>query len=178
MTASASGQDRRSPDWLWAAAVALGLALVIWQVITAGSWLDEYWQLWISGASADLLPARLAADTHPPWFNLFARPIVLATSGAIVPSRLINLLAAIAALGLGLWRIRGLDRTLRWRILLLIVASAGAVGMSHLGASFRSYPWLLSLSALQAALLAALILKRPVPSLLTVVVTAASIAFH
>jgi hypothetical protein len=169
---------RRWPDWLWAAAAALGLGLVAWQAMTAGSWIDEYWQLWISGAPASDLPARLAADTHPPWFNLFARPIVLATGGAIVPARLINLVLAVAALGAGLWRIAGLDRTLRWRILLLIVASAGAVGMSNLALSFRSYVWLLSLSTLQAALLAALALKRPVPPVLAAIVTAASIALH
>jgi hypothetical protein len=174
-----AGDDvRRSPDWLWAAAAALGLSFVVWQVVASGSWLDEYWQLWISGAPSDALVARLAGDTHPPWFNLFARPIVLATGGAIVPARLINLSLAMAALGLGLWRIGGLDRTLRWRILLLIVASAGAVGMSNLASSFRSYPWLLSLSALQAAVLTALVLKRPVSPVLALVVTAASIAFH
>jgi len=167
-----------TPAWLWAAAAALGLALVVWQVTKAGSWLDEYWQLWISGAPTDVLPARLAADAHPPWFNLFARAIVMATSGAIVPARIINLFAAVAVLGAGLWRIPGLDSSLRWRILLLVVASAGAVGMSHLALSFRAYAWLLVLAALQAALLAALTLKRPIPSMLAVVATAASIGIH
>jgi len=174
----AGAQFRRSPDWLWAAAAALGLAFVFWQVMIAGSWLDEYWQLWISGAPGALLPARLAADSHPPWFNLFARPIVLATGGAIVPARLINLAVALAALGLGLWRLDGLDRTLRWRLFLLIVASAGAVGMSEVASSFRAYVWLLSLSALQAAVLTALALKRPVPLLITALVTMASVTIH
>jgi len=63
--------------------MALGLAFVVWQVTTAGSWLDEFWQLWISGAPANLLPARLAADAHPPWFNLLARPIVLIKAGVV-----------------------------------------------------------------------------------------------
>lgn len=178
MSPKAGEAVRRPPNWLWAAASALGLALVVWQVVTAGSWLDEYWQLWISGASASDLGSRLAADTHPPWFNLLVRPIVLATGGAIVPARLISLILALAALGAGLWRISGLERTLRWRILLLIVASAGAVGMSHLALSFRAYVWLLSLAALQSALLAALALRRPVPLLLAAIVTAASVAIH
>ena len=169
---------RRSSDWLWAAAAALALALVIREIMVSGSWLDEYWQLWISGAPADALSGRLVGDAHPPWFNLLARPIVLATGGALVPSRLINLLAAIAVLGGGLWSITGLDRALRWRMFLLLVASAGAVGMSHLALSFRVYVWLLALAALQAAFLTALALKRPVPVLLAAIVTAASIAIH
>ena len=101
MNPAAGEAVRRSPDWLWAAAAALGLTLVVWQIVTSGSWLDEYWQLWISGAPADALFARLAADTHPPWFNLLARPILHLTSGAIVPARLINLAAATAVLAWG-----------------------------------------------------------------------------
>lgn len=169
---------RRSPDWLWAAAAAIGLALVIWQVVTSGSWLDEYWQLWISGAPASELQARLATDAHPPWFNLFARAIVMMTGTAIVPARLLNLVAAVAVLGAGLWRMTGLDSALRCRIFLLIVASGGAVGMTGLAASFRVYPWLLVLAGLQAAMLAALALKRPVPPLLATIITAGSIASH
>jgi hypothetical protein len=174
----AGGAVPRPPDWLWAAAAAFGLAFVIWQVVAAGSWLDEYWQLWIAGAPADLLAGRLVADSHPPWFNLFARAIIFATGGAIVPARLINLAAAVAALGLGLWRLHGLDRRFRWRLFLLIVASSGAVGMSGLASSFRSYAWILSLSALQAAVLTAVLLKRPVPVLMTALVTTASVAIH
>jgi hypothetical protein len=169
---------RRSPEWLWAAAVLLGLALVLWQVSTAGSWLDEYWQLWISGAPTGALIDRLVADAHPPWFNLFARAIVFVTGGAIVPSRLVNLLTAIVVLGVGLWRMSGLDPALRWRILLLIVASGGAVGMTVLAASFRVYPWLLVLAGLQAAMLSALALKRPVPTMLAAGITAVSVALH
>ena len=174
----AFGLSRRSPDWLWAAAVALALAFIARQIVISGSWLDEYWQLWISGASADVLPSRLLNDAHPPWFNLLARPIVLATGGALVPSRLINLMAALAVLGGGLWSMAGLDRALRWRMLLLLVASAGAVGMAYLALSFRVYVWLLVLAALQCAVLTALVLKRPVPTLVAVLATAASVAVH
>ena len=178
MNQPASGPIRRSPDWMWAVAAAIALALLIREVATAGSWLDEYWQLWISGAPAADLASRLATDAHPPWFNLFARPIVLAFKEAIVPARLLNLFAAGAALGAGLLRLSSLDRTLRWRIFLLLVASAGAVGMSHLALSFRAYVWLLALGALQAALLAAVVLKRHIPSGLAAAVTTASIAVH
>src|SRR5690242_16571835 len=101
--------DRRSQDWLWAAAVAVALALVARQVVVAGSWLDEFWQLWISGAPDGALWSRLLADTHPPWFNLFAKPILFATGEALVPARLINLLLAVVVLGAGLWRISSLD---------------------------------------------------------------------
>jgi hypothetical protein len=169
---------RRSPDWLWPAAAALGLLLVVRHLLNSGSWLDEYWQLWVSGAPAAQLWARLAADSNPPWFNLFARAILLVTSGAILPARLLSLFAAIAALAVGLWRMTGLDSVLRWRILLLILASGGAVGMTDLAASFRAYPWLLVLAGLQAALLAALALRRPVPPILLAIVTAGSIAIH
>ena len=169
---------RRSPDWLWPAVIGLGLALVAWQIVTAGSWLDEYWQLWISGAPTSELAVRLKADAHPPWFNLLARPIVLATGGQIIPARLVNLFAAVAVLAAGLWRMRALDPKLRWRVALLLLASGGAVGMFDLATSFRVYAWLLVLSGLQAALLAMLLLKKRVPMVLTVAVTASSIAAH
>jgi hypothetical protein len=178
MLVPAGEQLRRSPDWIFAAAAAVALATVIWLVVASGSWLDEYWQLWISGAPTSELVARLSNDAHPPWFNLFARAIVLVTGGELIPARLISLAAAVALLGVGLSRIGGLDRTLRWRMFLLIVASAGAVGMAGLAPSFRAYVWLIALSALQAALLAALILKRPVPLVLAGLVTTASIAVH
>jgi hypothetical protein len=178
MQVPAGEQFRRSPDWIFAGAAAVALATVIWLVVASGSWLDEYWQLWISGAPASEFVERLSNDAHPPWFNLFARAIVFVTGGELVPARLINLAAAVAVLGAGLSRIGGLDRTLRWRMFLLIVASAGAVGMAGLAPSFRAYVWLIALSALQAALLAALILKRPVPLVMTGLVTTASIAVH
>ena len=50
--------------------------------------------------------------------------------------------------------------------------------MSGLASSFRSYVWILSLSALQAAVLTALVLKRPVPLLVTALATTASVAIH
>jgi hypothetical protein len=178
MQVPAGEQLRRSPDWIFAAAAAVALATVIWLVVASGSWLDEYWQLWISGAPTQVLASRLLADAHPPWFNLFARAVVLLTDGQLVPARLINLAGAIALLGVGLSRIGGLDRSLRWRMFLLIVASAGAVGMAGLAPSFRAYVWLITLSALQAALLATLILKRPVPFAMTALVTTGSIAVH
>jgi hypothetical protein len=159
-------------------ACAIGLLLVIRYVMSSGTWLDEYWQLWISGAPSGQLAARLAADAHPPWFNLFARLIVLVTGGAIVPARLLNLFAAAAVLAVGLWRLRGLDPALRWRIALLLLASGGAVGMTGLAASFRAYPWLLVLAGLQAALLAAILLRRPIPAPEAAIITAASISLH
>jgi hypothetical protein len=156
----------------------IGLLLVALQAVRSGTWLDEYWQLWVSNAPTAQLPARLVADAHPPWFNLFARLVVFMTGGPLIPARLINLAAAAAVLGLGLSRIRDLDSGLRWRIALLIVASGGAVGMTDLAASFRSYPWLLVLAGLQGALLAAIALRRPVPMVSAGVVTAASISLH
>lgn len=156
----------------------IALLLVVLQVVRSGTWLDEYWQLWVSGAPAAAFSHRLATDAHPPWFNLFARLILLVTGPAVVPARVVNLAAASAALGCGLWRIRDLDAGLRWRIGLLVLASGGAVGMTDLAASFRSYPWLLVFAGLQSALLAAILLKRQVPPLLAAAVTAASISIH
>jgi len=177
--ARAAGEPvRRSPEWLWIAAVLLALLLVARHVLASGSWLDEYWQLWISGAPSIHVVDRLAADAHPPWFSLLARIILSATGGAILPARLVNFVCATAVLAAGLWRMRSVDSGLRWRILLLIAASGGAVGMTDLAASFRAYPWLIILAGLQAALLAALALHRPVPPLLAGAVTAASVAIH
>lgn len=167
----------RSQGWLLIPC-GLALLLVAWHVVRSGTWLDEYWQLWISGAPLAELPDRLVTDTHPPWFNLFARLILFATGDAVVPARIVNLLAGTAVLGCGLWRIRGLDAGLRWRIGLLILASGGAVGMTDLAASFRSYPWLLIFAGLQSALLAAIALKRPIPPVLAGFVTTAGIAIH
>lgn len=178
MLQPAGAPVRRSPDWPWAVAAVLALVLVIRAVVTSGSWLDEYWQLWISGAPAGELVARLTADAHPPWFNLFARPILSLTGDDIVAARLVNLVLACGALGAGLWAMPGLDRGLRWRMLLLVIASAGVAGMSQLAASFRVYVWLLSLAALQAAVLTALVLKRPVPPAIAAVVTGVSVALH
>jgi hypothetical protein len=159
-------------------ACGIGLLLVVRYVASSGTWLDEYWQLWISGAPSGQLMVRLAADAHPPWFNLFARPIVAMTGGAIVPARILNLFGATAVLGVGLWRLRGLDPALRWRIALLLLASGGAVGMTGLAASFRSYPWLLVLAGLQAALLTAILLRRPIRAPEAAIITATSISLH
>jgi len=179
MTQAPAGEHiRRSPDWIWPASAALAIATIAWLIVRSGSWLDEYWQLWVSAAPASALVERLANDAHPPWFNLFGRAIAFVAGSELVPARLINLAVALAILGAGLLRIDALDRVIRWRMFLLIVASAGAVGMSGLAPSFRSYVWVLALAALQGALLAALVLKRPAPPLLAGLATTASIAVH
>ena len=172
--------DVRSPPppLLWIGAAGAGLLFVLHYVLSQGTWLDEYWQLWISAAPADAMVERLAADAHPPWFNLLGRPILALTDGAIVPARIVNLIAAAAVLAGGLWAMNGLDRQVRWRILLLVVASAGPVGMTELAASFRSYAWLLVLASLQAAILLAVARRRRVPRALAVLVTAVSIVLH
>lgn len=170
-------QTAHSAAW-FAVACALALVLVAAYVVRSGSWLDEYWQLWVSSAPAAALPGRLLTDAHPPWFDLFARLILFVTGESIVPSRLINLAAAAAALAFGLKTMRGLDPDLRWRIGLTIIASGGAIGMTGLAASFRSYPWLLVLAGLQASMLAAVALRRPVPRALALAVTGASVALH
>jgi hypothetical protein len=173
-----SRSARWESSWAWIGAAALALALIVHRTLAAGTWLDEYWQLWISAAPSDALYDRLVADAHPPWFNLFARPLLVLTREAIMPARIIDLLAATAVLGAGLWSMRSLDAPVRWRIFLLIVASAGEAGMIEATASFRVYPWLIALAALQSAILLATVEGRPVPPILAALVTAASISLH
>ena len=50
--------------------------------------------------------------------------------------------------------------------------------MADLALSFRVYRWLLVLAALQCAVLTALVLNRPVPTLVAALATAASVAVH
>ena len=178
MPRESGGARFQAPDWLWLAAAGVALLLVARYVLGAGTWLDEYWQVWVSGAPADALAERLAADAHPPWFNLAGRLILLPAGGAIVAARIVSLLAASAALGAGLIAMRGLDSGVRWRILLLVIASAGPIGMTELAASFRVYPWLLVFAALQGAVLLAVAERRPVGLLLAAAVTAVSIVLH
>lgn len=166
------------PLWIVALASALALMLVARYVSISGTWLDDYWQLWISGAPAGALADRLIADTHPPWFNLVGRVILSLTSDLIVPARLVNLTFACAALGGGLYALRTLPADLRWRLFLLIVASGGTVSLSALAASFRVYPWILAIAALQAAILLAVVLRRSSPAPLAALVTAVSVGLH
>src|SRR5438874_2068268 len=175
---SAARQSRSTPLWILAAAAALALALVVLYVVASGTWLDEYWQYWISGSPSGSLVQRLSADTHPPWFNLLGRAIIALTGRAVVASRLVDLLLVTSALAGGLYGLRGLAADLRWRIFLLLVASGGAVGLAALAASFRVYPWLLALAGLQAAILLALVLRRSAPAALAGIVTAASVGLH
>src|SRR5437588_4888302 len=166
------------PLWIPAAAAALALALVVRYVVASGTWLDEYWQYWISGSPSAALVQRLVADTHPPWFNLLGRAIIALTGSAVVASRLVDLLLVTSVLAGGLYALRGLAADLRWRIFLLLVASGGAVGLAALAASFRVYPWLLALAGLQAAILLAIVLRRSAPAALAGIVTAASVGLH
>lgn len=169
--------DGAQEYWLLVAS-ALAVTLVGYYALSTGSWLDEYWQLYISGASPGDLPGRLIADAHPPWFNLIARPMIAISGGEVVAARLVSLAGALVLLATGLLAMRGFERGIRWRIFLLAVASAGPAGMTELGASFRVYPWLLALAVLQSALLLLVAQKRAVPLVLALAVTAASIAFH
>jgi hypothetical protein len=178
VASSQSTKGRTAPHWVLVAASAVALALVFRYVLASGTWLDEYWQLWISGAPAGSLVERLVNDTHPPWFNLLGRAILWLTGSAVVPARLVNLTLVTAALGGGLYALRGLPAELRWRVFLLLVATGGAVGFAALGSSFRVYPWLLALAGLQAAVLLTLVLQRPAPSSLAAIVTAISVGLH
>jgi len=173
-------QDSRGPvtQAAWLIPCAIALLLVGRHLLASGTWLDEYWQSWVSGAPASALASRLATDAHPPWFNLFARLILAVTGGAIIPARLLDLAAATTVLAIGLSQMRGLEAALRWRIGLMILASGGALGMTGLAASFRSYPWLLVLAGLQAAMLACVASRRPLLPILAIAVTAGSIMLH
>jgi hypothetical protein len=166
------------PLWILACAAALALMLVVRYVATSGTWLDEYWQYFISGSPSGSLVPRLVADTHPPWFNLLGRTIIGLTGRSVVASRLVDLLLVASVLGGGLCVLRGLAADVRWRIFLLLVASGGAVGLAALAASFRVYPWLLALAGLQAAILLAIVLRRSAPAALAGIVTAASVGLH
>src|SRR2546428_68928 len=83
-----------------------------------------------SARPAAALVERLVNDAHPPWFNLFGRGILALTGDAIVSARLVNLALVCGVLGGGLYSLRGLPADLRWRLFLLIVASAGVVGLA------------------------------------------------
>lgn len=166
------------PPLVFVIACALAAALVVRYMLMSGTWLDEYWQLWISAAPAGDMPARLAADAHPPWFNLLARIILSATASSIPSARLANFGLASIALAAGLMRIKQLAPGTRWGMWLLVVASGGIAGMTELAASLRVYPWLLALAALQAAMLLAVAKRGSVPAVLAAVVTATSVGLH
>lgn len=171
----------RTPSWELTGILipcAIGLLFVVFYVLRSGTWLDDYWQLWISGAPNGLLVTRLVGDQHPPWFNLFGRIIVAITGGNIWYARSVNLAAAVAALAIGLRAIPELEAALRWRIFLLVVTSAGLIGLTDLAATFRVYPWLLVLAALQGAFLLAIADRREVRGSTAALVTTLSIALH
>ena len=175
--------QRQSRTFSWELAwvlisCSIGLVFVVLYALRSGTWLDDYWQLWISGAPARLLAARLAGDQHPPWFNLFGRLIVAITAGNVWYARSVNLVAAVAALAIGLRAIPELEAALRWRIFLLVITSAGLIGLTDLAATFRVYPWLLVLAALQGAFLLAIAERREVRGWIAALVTTLSIALH
>ncbi len=174
---------RRSRIFPWDLAAMLaccgiGLLLVVLYALKSGTWLDDYWQLWISGAPSQELVTRLVGDQHPPWFNLIGRINVAITGRNIWYARVLNVGAAGAALAIGLKAIPALESPLRLRILLLVVTSAGLIGLTNLATTFRVYPWLLILAALQGAILLAVTERRDVNGWLAVIVTALSIGFH
>ena len=155
-------------------ACVIGLSLVIVYVLQSGTWLDEYWQLWVSGAPKGLIIQRFGPDAHPPLFNLVARGIIAITGANVIVARLVNLALAIAAMALGLRSMTALEANLRWRIFLLVSASAGLVGMTHLASSFRVYPWVLVLAALQGCLLLCVAQRASFSTPLAICVTLAS----
>ncbi|MEO7787667.1 MAG: hypothetical protein ABIR77_07600 [Sphingomicrobium sp.] len=162
------------------------LLLVARRAALSGSWLDEYWQLWISRApDAATLFARIAADAHPPWFNLLARPISALTGGSLPGARLLSIALAVALAALGLTRLARSEAQGRARLLYLLaglfvlglVAAGDPLGAA---ASFRSYPWLIALTLLQGALLLQVArgTARPVAPASAALLTAAATMFH
>ena len=179
----ARAAQRRSRTFSWELAWVLiscgiGLLFVALYLLKSGTWLDDYWQLWISGSPDRLLVTRLVGDQHPPWFNLFGRINVAVTGGNIWSARAVNFAAAVTALAIALRAIPQLEAPLRWRIFLLVISSAGLIGLTDLAATFRVYPWLLVLAALQGAFLLAIADRREVSGWLVALVTTLSIALH
>lgn len=161
-----------------AGACAIGLLFVVAYVLLSGTWLDEYWQLWVSGAPTGLIVQRFGPDAHPPLFNLVARGIISVTGANLIWARLVNLGLAIAALALGLRSLTSLDPPVRWRIFLLVSASAGLVGMTHLASSFRVYPWVLVMATLQGTVLLCVAERRSISAPLAICVTLISIVLQ
>jgi hypothetical protein len=135
------------------------IAAVAYQIVFSGAWLDEFWQYWLSGApTTQTLFARLAGDPHPPLFNLMARGVIGLTGERIVAARLVSTGLALATLTIGLVALArsetdGVNTRVYIAFWLFVVGMAGPVGLIELAASFRSYPWVIVLAALQAALL-------------------------
>jgi hypothetical protein len=135
------------------------LAVVGHQIIEAGAWLDEFWQYWISGAQTiHELFGRLAGDPHPPFFNIAARGVIVLAGENFVTARLLSTGLALVTLTIGLVALaRSEADDVNMRVYsafwLFVVGMAGPVGLIELAASFRSYPWIIALAALQTALL-------------------------
>lgn len=182
MNQALKAREQRRLFAAWPAALpiacAIGLLLVVIYVLRSGTWLDEYWQLWVSGAPRGSIVQRFGPDAHPPLFNLVGRGIIAVTGSNLMWARLVNLGLAVAALALGLRSITSLEPALRWRIFLLVSASAGLVGMTHLASSFRVYPWVLVMASLQGTLLLCVAERRSFSAPLAICVTLVSIALQ
>jgi hypothetical protein len=160
-------------------------SLLLWRSAASGSWLDEYWQMYVSLAPADgTLARRLLADVHPPWFNLAARPLLQASGGLLAPARTASAALALLFLTLGLARLARSDgqsnRAIYGYFWLLVVGMAGPAGLADMATSMRIYPWLIGLSSLQAAILYQLATNRLAARdhWIAVIATTASISLH
>jgi hypothetical protein len=142
-----------------AVTAVLLIAAVAYQIVFSGAWLDEFWQYWISGApTVETLFDRLAGDPHPPFFNLMARAIVEIVGQKVIFARLVSTALALLTFTAGLVALarsepNGSNTSVYVLFWLLIVGMAGPVGLLELAPSFRSYPWVIALASLQAALL-------------------------
>ena len=165
--------------------ILLAVAVVIARAVLADSWLDEYWQLWISGAPRDELGGRLLADTHPPWFNLLARAILFLAGGSLETARVVSLIGALGLLIAGTARLSRFEQG--WTAkrvylfaLMFILVAGGPLSIGQLGDSFRSYPWIIAVSGLQSLYLLQIAQGRAVDrnASFMAVLTIASVSLH